>query len=273
MSRKLKSESAPELDRGSIVESITRFWLTALIIAGILYAAILMISRSDGFRDIVQQRLGMLAGMNVTVGKAWADPLLNLEIQQVDARISTNQALPNLRIGHASLNWRWMALLRGAGWPFDKLEAENVDIRFVMSTNNVWQPFPALHDMLAPWVKLTGSESSSTNMPATETMRDLGVKLSISNGSIRWVSAEPDEPPLALVEGIEFLSDSIQPLNKELMWFDMSIRRAETGEIEWLSGYSLEWIRTSEKDIPVKQSGQLLAEEQRIWQHQILHGK
>lgn len=260
----------PPQPGGGLLESITRFWVTTLVIVAILYVAVMMISRSDGFRDIVQQRLSLLAGMPVVVEGTRTDPWLNLELDGVVAGAATNR-IPMLTVGHASLQWRWVPLLRGEGWPFRRLLAQDATLRFQQDTNGLWQPFPALHAMVAPAMKLPGAVTTNETVPpVTEFLRSTRTEVVLEQGTVRWLAREPDEPPLAVVEGLGLRSAVIAPLGEDLMWFTMQVERAETEEVEWLRGVRLEWVRKPDRDVVMEMEGSILPEDQRLWQRALL---
>jgi hypothetical protein len=268
MSRRPPEPSDHESD--GWLESITRFWVTIVIIGIILYVAVYAISRSDGFRDIVQQRLSEWSATPLSIRAARVDGKMNLILEGVnDAAARTNQ-LPGIDINYAKLKWRLFPLITGKGWPFNHLHLRDATFRFTPSTNGVWAPLPELEARLAPWMEVPGT---STNQPVesiTELMRLAGINVTLENVTVIWSTGLPDEPPLARMDGVYVKSTSLQPFDDPVSWFEMKIGRAESGEVEWLTQVELAWIRMTNADVVLRQSGLILDEEQRHWQRTLL---
>ena len=260
----------PDHESGGWLESLTRFWVTIVIIGAILYLAVYAISRSDGFRDIVQQRLSELSEIPLSIRAARVDAKMNLILEGVnDAAARTNQ-LPGIDISYAKLKWRLLPLISGKGWPFNHLHLRDATFRFTPVTNGVWAPLPELEKRLAPWVEVPGTPTNQPVESITESMRLAGVNVTLENITVIWSTGLPDEPPLARIDGVYVKSASLRPFGDPVSWFDMKIARAESGEVEWMTQVDLAWIRMAEADVVLRQSGTILAEEQRVWQRTLL---
>lgn len=265
-----RSPEPPEPESGRWLESITRFWVTIAIIATILYFAAYAISRSDGFRDIVQQRLSELAGTPLAIREARADAMMNLVLEGINDAASYTNQLPGIDITYAKLKWRWIPLITGKGWPFKNLHVRDAAIRFTKTTNGAWQPLPDLESRLAPWMEVPGAPTNQAMASITELMRQAGVDVTLENVSVLWRTGFADEPPIARVEGVHLKTAPLKPFDDPVIWFEMNIGRAESGEVEWLMDVGLSWIRTPEADAVLHQSGTILPKEQRVWQRMLL---
>jgi len=268
MSRRPTEEREPE--SGRWLESITRFWVTIVIIGAILYFAAYAISRSDGFRDIVQQRLSELAGTPLAIREARADMSMNLVLEGINDSANHTNQLPGIDIAYAELKWRWIPLLTGNGWPFKHLHVRDGTFRFIQSADGTWSPLPELESRLAPWMEVPGTPTNQPMESITESMRLAGVDVSFENVSVMWRTGFPDEPPLAHVEGVHLKTAPLKPFGEPVIWFEMKIGRAKSGEVEWLADVELSWIRTSETDAILQQTGTILPREQRTWQRMLL---
>lgn len=268
MSRRPNEITEPE--SGRWLESITRFWITMVIIAAILYFAAYAISRSDGFRDIVQQRLSELAGTPLSIREARADAMMNLVLEGINDSANHTNQLPGIEIAYAKLKWRWIPLLTGTGWPFKQLHVRDGTIRFTQATDGTWSPLPELESRLSPWMEVPGTPTNVLLTSITESMRLVGVDVSLENVNAVWRTGFPDEPPVARVEGVHLKTAPLKPFDDPVIWFAMKIGRAESGEVEWLSNIELSWIRLPDTDAVLQQSGTILPREQRTWQRMIL---
>lgn len=261
-------EPAPE--EGSLLESVTRFWVTTLILLAIAYGTVLMISRTDGFRDLVRQDLTERAGFPVRLGASRMTPGLTIELKDVQGFLHTN-APPVVRIHEATLRVRWIPWLRGDGWPVSRLTLDAPDLRFVATTNGGWQPFPWLHEALGPHIRLPGVGTQSVAVSTTEWLRQQAMELDVRDARLRWEAGVADEPPVALLEGVALVTRPIRPESESYQWFSLQIGRAETEEVEWMRDARTVWIRMSDRDVVVMTNGMRLEAEQWTWQHTVLH--
>ena len=108
-------------------------------------------------------------------------------------------------------------------------------------------------------------------MAATEWMRTRALELEVRDGRLRWETGAADEPPVALLEGVDLVSQPIRPESESFQWFTLHIGRAETEEVEWMRDARTVWIRMADRDVVVATNGMRLEAEQWTWQHTLLH--
>lgn len=266
----MRDEPPASSDEGGLLETITRFWVTTVILALIIYATMLMISRTAGFRDFMRHALTERVGFPVTVGESRVSPRLSIVLTDVQGFLRTNEA-PVLRIAEAAMTVRWIPLVRGDLWPVSRLVLDQPDVRFVATTNRGWQPLPWVHPALGPSIRLPGIDTGVLTTAATEWVRSKGLELEIRNGRLRWDAVTADEPPVALLEGIDLVTRPIRPETETLQWFSLHVDRAETEEVEWMRDARTVWIRMPDRDVIVSTNGMRLDAEQWTWQHKVLH--
>lgn len=259
MKKKHSSRIGPEpraVEPNSLVESITRFWLTLFIISVILYVSALVISRTAGFRDLVRQQLEMKSGVPLKVEKMHASFGLDLILEGIQEAAVTNRQ-PGLLIKKAELHWRLLPLIGGKGWPFKRLKLVDPVLRFTQSTDGNWTPLPQLNDVLAPWVEIatTNTAESGNVIHLTDYLRNERAKLEITNLRLVWQSSDENASLLALIEGLDIETAAVRPFSDDFMWFKMNIRRGERNGVEWANGVSLEWIRMPDQDVILKLTG------------------
>jgi len=260
--KKLSAWVRPEpktVEANSLIETITRFWVTIFIIAAILYLAIMVISRTEGFRDLVRQRLEIMSGMTLEVEQVRATLNLNLILEGVKEKPAETNRLSGLTVQRADLHWRLLPLIRGEGWPFKRLKMENVELRFTQARDGTWSPLSSLNDALAPWVEIATTNTTETGnvLHITDYLREEKAEVEITNLRIAWMGPEEATPPLALVEGLNFQSAAIRPFNENLMWFIMKIQHGERNQVVWANGVNIEWIRMPDQDVILKLTGDI----------------
>jgi len=197
-------------------------------------------------------------------------PGLTIELKDIQGFLRTNEP-PVLRIEQAHLKVQWVSLLRGDLWPVSRLVVVAPDLRFIATTNRGWQPLPWLHQALGPVLRLPGVGTQSVAMAATEWMRTRALELEVRDGRLRWETGAADEPPVALLEGVDLVSQPIRPESESFQWFTLHIGRAETEEVEWMRDARTVWIRMADRDVVVATNGMRLEAEQWTWQHTLLH--
>lgn len=265
----MRDEPPPPPPEGGLLESITRFWVTAVILVLIVYGTVLMVSRTAGFRDLVRQELSERAGFPVRVGESRISPGLAMVLTDIKGFLRTNEA-PVLRVAEARLTVRWIPLLRGELWPVSRLVMSQPDLRFVAATNRGWQPLPWVHQALGSSIRLPGVDTGTLAGTATEWVRSQGLELELRDGTLRWDADLADEPPVALLEGIDLVTRPIRPEDETLQWFSLHVDRAETEGVEWMRDARTVWIRMPDRDVLVSTNGMRLDAEQWTWQHTLL---
>ena len=246
----LEPQAAPH---SSLTETITRFWVTLFIIGAILYVAALMISRTDGFRSVVRQRLEAFTGLSLQIDRVYAKPGLDLVMEGMRESVTNQTAIPNFEIKQLELSWRTLPLVRGKGWPFHRLHMADGRVQFTQKKDGGWHPFPPFHAMIAPWLEIPSIPADKLTAGAiTEWMRQEKMNLSLQNISLVWHSSVADEPPVILIEGLHLKTMPVRPFDQPVMWFDMQIARAANHGVVWARGLHMEWIRLADQDVVLR---------------------
>jgi len=239
--------------KSSLVETITRFWVTLVIILIILYVAILMISRTDGFRGVVRQRLEMLSGMNLSVDRVYAKPRLDLVVEGLREATNAAHAVSSFEINRIEFAWRWVPLIRGEGWPFRRLHIQDGQMMFTQKPDKSWTPLPRLHPLVATWLDIPAAlENADEKLLATEWLRTMKADISLKNINLIWLSPVEEEPPLVLIEGLHLKTSPMRPFREPVMWFEMTVERAANLGVVWARNLHMEWIRLSDQDVVLR---------------------
>lgn len=243
-------------DTGSLIETITRFWVTIAVIAVIVYASALVISRTDGFRGIVRQRIETMTGLTLSIDRIYASPALDLVMEGIKEANATNH-VPVVDIERAELYWRVIPMFRGSGWPFSRLHIRGCNLRFTPGPEGTWTPLPKIQQAVLPWIGLAPRETADDpEMHVTEYLRRVKARVELENVRLAWLGATDDAPLAATVEGLFFSCQPVRPMSQDVLWCTMKIARAETSGYEWVRNLDLEWIRQFDQDVVLRLSGE-----------------
>jgi len=253
-SARLPDEPRP-VDGTSLIETITRFWVTIVIILVILYAALLMISRTAGFSGLLRQRLENLSGIPISVERVHANFSMDLVVEGLRGGHNLTNGYASIIIGRAEMYWNIMPLIRGSGWPFRELKVNDCAIRFSQDKEGKWQPLNFLHQAIAPWVEIEDEAGSEPNTAAIEYLRSVRAKIDVSNVNITWLGATDESVPRATIKGLSFRTEPVRPMGRDVLWCQMQIERSETEGIDRINQLDIEWIRQSDQDVVLRMGG------------------
>jgi hypothetical protein len=244
---------------GSWTERVTRFWVTLLILAVILYVAVLVMGRTAGFRDIVRERLEKRLGLPLTVQGSTFSLGLDLSLVGVSERGMTNR-LPALVVDRATLHWRWPDVLRGRNWPLRALTVQGAALRFRRTPEGGWSPLPDVQAMLAPWtegaVAVEGAPPEAAPEPGlTEWLRARRWAVDVSGGTVSWDTGEGDVAPAVWVHDIDFSAAPTEPFGESALWLRLRINQAERDGASWLDRLAVDWIRLADHDVVLRVDG------------------
>lgn len=251
LSARMTDEPRP-VDGTSLIETITRFWVTIVVILIILYAALLMISRTDGFSGLLRQRLENLSGIPISVERVHANLSMDLVVEGLRGGHDLSNRFASITIGRAEMYWNIMPLIRGSGWPFRELKVNDCDIRFSQDKEGTWQPLTFLHQAIAPWVEIEDEAGSEPNTAAIEYLRSVRAKIDVSNVNITWLGATDESVPRATIKGLNFRTEPVRPMGQDVLWCKMQIARSETEGIDRINQLDIEWIRQSDQDVVLR---------------------
>lgn len=238
--------------RTSLIETITRFWVTLAIIAVILYGALLVISRTEGFSSLVRQRLETLAGIPVSIERVHASLSLDLVVEGLQGGANLTNQVPEISIGRAEMYWNIIPLIRGRGWPFRDLKVTDCTIRFAQGTDGEWKPLTFLHRAIAPWVEIEDESGSGPSTAAIEYLRSVRAHVDVSGVNIYWLGVNDESPPRAVIRGLNFRAEPVRPMSQDVLWCRMQIERSEIEGIDRINKLDMEWIRLSDQDVVLR---------------------
>lgn len=234
----------------SILQSISRFWLSMLVILVLLYAALLAIGRTDGFRNLVEQKIENMSGMGIMIDKAHIGFDLHVRLQNIRGMSPATNVVVALEVAKLVVRPVFLELLREDPWPVRSLVADRAIVRFYRD-GETWQPMPALANALAPWMNAGGTNAPERSAEAIilDALLRKDVRISLTGARVMFMDGYDGEVPVALADGINFDTVNLQPFEERVLWSRIMIKTLQNNGTEWMSDLELEWIRQKDQDV------------------------
>ncbi|HMP97081.1 MAG TPA: hypothetical protein PKA51_09185 [Kiritimatiellia bacterium] len=243
------------VERTAWLHTITRFWVTVFLLVVIVYVTALLIGRTDGFRELVRQRMEKILGLPITIESMQISPWLELRLVGLREAGVTNRP-PALVVGSASVRADGLAILRGRPFPVRSVELSDAVLRFSPRGAGRWTPFPELAETLLPWLQVTATDAAAETISPTEWLRRHGMRISAENVRLVWLSGGGEaDLPVALADGIAFSTARVRPFDEPVLWCRLAVAHAQTGGEEWLRDLDLEFLRLPDQDVILRLRG------------------
>jgi hypothetical protein len=242
--KKLQTRMQPEraLPKGSMLQSITRLWVTIIFLALVIYGTLIVVGRSAGFRELVQGWLEPVIGMPVTIESMRITPKLKLEIKGLRDESS------RLEIQKTSASLRAGTFFKKSRWPFRALEINDARLRFFPAPDGSWMPLPELAGALLPWMERESGGGNGGEI--TEWMRTSGTTLKLQNVTLLWMADE--EVIEHAVQGVFLETATVRPFGEDVLWSRLRIQSAHSQGEAWLRDVDIEWLRMPGQDVVLK---------------------
>lgn len=214
--RKERKEKSSAVDR---LNWLTRFLLTALVLAIILYVAAFFIVRTDGFRYLVEERLREAWDWPVRLERVWLSPDLSLVLVGIESEGFEEREGPGMAIEELRLGWSLSRLLHPRKSAIDSVEMRGGIFSFQQDAARSWRPayfFPE-SAKLAEWLSLR-----HPGIDGSEGYRFVGgqVDLLITAGAFYWWNA--DSTLVVSVQGLTFEGARTELLGEQFRYTRMS---------------------------------------------------
>ncbi len=130
-----------------------RFVRTAMVVVIILYVATLLISRTDGFRYMVEERLKERTGAELNLGKVQMNMGMDLVLRDLAGPDLPERAVPGFQVERMTFRWSVPRFFQRGRVPLSRIVIEGADIRLVRNGEGRWQPaaFVEPVDVLSDW--------------------------------------------------------------------------------------------------------------------------
>ncbi len=137
----LRGSAPPDLPppRGCFpLRALIRLFSLLLLTLLILYGIVLLVARSNGFRDLLAERLSTALGDTVTLTETRLNPDLTFELRGIDLPHELPTA--GCRIGRARFRVDWPASLAAKSLVYGRFEAADIELDIVESADGSRQP-------------------------------------------------------------------------------------------------------------------------------------
>lgn len=250
-------EKIPAERRGCLVPYLLSVLLTLCLIA---YGALLVASRTDGFRSYIEKRVEQVVGMPVSVERVKATPSLSLVIERIVSRDGLIAGKPGLQVGRATVEWRLSGLVRSERAALESLELDDVYLSFAAERGRGWEPSgpaPAAA-RIAEWLGVFVPAAAVTAQDPKQkpVVPDPSVERWVVNGPCRirnarvvWSDAEGE---LAQVSGLEADSIPLAAGRREMQYHFVTAESASRRGGVSTNGVCAEFIQAGGKAVPLE---------------------
>ncbi len=236
---------------------------TACIVAVILYGALLVISRTEGFRVFVRKKLAEAVPMTFEIGRCALTPSLALRLERVRAVDTATPGAPEAAARRVLLRgrvdgWRRVRLVRA--------EVEDGHIDFVQAGEGSWAP-GLLAEPAAWLVRMCGlggglfdgdraapprgaagpAASGGGGAPAGGTALSLALVLRDVNAA--WWAAGDGGTPLARLDGVSLDVTPLRVPGRDVVHVRLAAERFDVREGAALSGLDVEFLRAGDRQL------------------------
>ena len=228
------------------------------LLAGFLYVGLLIVSRTDRFRELLENQLSEVLELQLRVNRVAVSPGLHFQLSDLQLQDQNTDA--GLHVADGTCRINWSASLRSASIQLSSVELQGLAIELVELADGFRSPVPLMKRFgIEQWKvfvepetavtleeleDLEAAEADSARMDASQKMRMDGfreVALRIKGSSFS-VTGEGGEEILEITN----LSYAYQPKGKKPAKHKMtgSYRMSETAGV--LQDLRLEWVDEGE---------------------------
>jgi hypothetical protein len=139
--------------RRGIFSGLGGFLFTTLLLVALLYVAVFIIGRLDGFRAFLEDHLKSTIDLRVKVAKVWLTPSLNLEFEGLSTENFGRKGMPGLQIQNGFIAW---SVHDETGWHMPSVRRavmRGVQVTFAPDDYGRWEPTPLapVGERIADW--------------------------------------------------------------------------------------------------------------------------
>lgn len=206
----------------SFASGLRRAWhaaVTLSILVIIAYVALQILARTDGFREVVAQRLGDAIGMPVQIGESSVNWRFDVELREVVTEGTKRESSPGIRAKRVRIGWAPGERLRGRGG-IRSIEADGLTLVFGLGEDGTWQPKPLAElsaflsrsaELQLPGRRAVPAEPGAAANPSPNEVpsgafpalaRDARVHVAIRRGAMTWWTPESPQAPVAGIDGV-----------------------------------------------------------------------
>jgi hypothetical protein len=236
----------------SFARAFGRFWGAVICVVVIGYAALLMIGRTEGFRDIISDRMEASLGVPLEIAVSRITPTLAIQLEEVKGGISATNDTPMLEAKKVFMRFRPGGFLRGEAWPLREMEIQDATFRFTAIGKSEWQPLPALAGELHRWVVVAGRsvEARDAAFPGLVWFRENGVNLRLDASDFVW--RDQDGVVSAWMEEVHLEAKAMRPFEETILWSRLRAGQIGSAWNDTVDGLEVDWISSPDREIVLK---------------------
>jgi len=236
-------EPLPARSRNPLVW-ISRFMRTLLILLIVFYSALLLISRTDGFRSLVEDRYSKKWNMPFTLTQVRLAPDLALEMRGLVTKGFEQQKGTGASIEWILFNWTWARLFSWGTPAWADVQAREILVSAQRDASGQWVPsfFSEWFQMLGAGLNLPMPEQTSgpTLFPWAQTR--------ITLESVQLFGWDDQSRILMALRDGQLSADTFEAANREIRYYRIEADLVTTpgGDIK---DWSKEWLFTGGRRI------------------------
>jgi len=263
--KKMNPKEFVEEPRGHALRHIL---LTVVMLVVIAYVALLLISRTDGFRSYVESWLEDRIGMDIVLENVAVTPGLDLVLRRLETEGGLVAGEPGLYLEELKVDFSLLQIFRGIEAAVDGIRLQDPYISFKLSKDGTWQPgsLSLLGEKLAQWISLDlpeaeaegGEEAGSDGDALQQAVVGFSdeISLTIHDGRVVWWN--PRGAQVGEAEGIDLEVMPVPLKRRKMAYYFVSVRtvRAQGRDAR---EFAIEMLRVGEQNIVLFMSGDLKA--------------
>jgi hypothetical protein len=267
--RKKRVDAGEPPPRGpNLLVQAYRLLETLLVLAVIAYVVLLLMARTDGFRDLAEKYLESLVKMPVDLKRARVDWRLNVHLDGVTAQGAASEHTPSVEAGSVEVELAIRDSLRSFHPVLERVILVDASADLSTTSTGSWEPatIVPLSAWIAKWLQMdilayapagvpTNATPAATSATGTTHSASLdqpqgwkSVELLVFNGRMTWWEKDSSEP-LATVEGIRLDAATVDLSARTLKYYNLAIDRAATAEGVKMKNLRLEVIDSGEQQL------------------------
>lgn len=267
-----KSVPAKTEDRTPLTQTLTRFWVALLLVALIVYIAVLFIGGTEGFRPLLSDHVEGRYGLAIDVESSSLSPGLQLTLEGI--RMAADTAPGDLRIAEARIQCSPLSWMRGRGM-VQSVSIHGGTLIFERSTKtDAWSPtaFHRINDLLAPWLALNRLEGRMPEAGAGGSPEPADGEPDDTTAVQAWLARLPSQWRLRLdglnlawregagavvasLDNIQLDCQLSHLLDEPVVRYRVSVGTARRGSDVIASGVRLEGMRVGEREVGLSFQG------------------
>jgi hypothetical protein len=258
-------EVEPPRGPGVLVR-LLRLVETVAVLAVVAYVALLLMARTDGFRDLAEQYIESVLGMPAELKKARVDWRFDVILEGITAEGAASEHTPAIEAGRVELELALRDSLSRRRPVLERAILVDASADISATSTGAWEPAVAvpISAWVAKWLEVdiyehapapaatNRAQAVTAEEPPRPTAKECDdwrrTELLVYNGRITWWERDSAEP-LATVEGIRLDAANVNLSARFLRYYNLAFDRASTAEGVRIKDLRLEVIDADDQQL------------------------